>query len=793
MKIFPYFCSKPIEMYCPNHFYCKLFSVSLRREFFNFLLLIFSLSAVNAQPTAEMDPTQFVNPFIGTQRMGHTFPGATVPFGMVQLSPDTDTVAYEKDGKYNPDAYAYCAGYQYDDPTIVGFSHTHFSGTGHSDLGDLLLMPINGKLQLNPGTAEKPESGYRSRYNHKQESASPNYYQVDLLDYNIKAELTTSTRVGFHRYTFSDTTENYLIFDLIHGIYNYDEKNVWTFVRVENDTLITGYRQTSGWARTRTVYFALVLSEPLKNYGHKKYDNSVYNGFYRKFDESQNFPEMAGRKLRLWFEPQLSKSNQLQVKVGLSSVSASGALNNVIAEIPHWDFDLVVQQGREQWKQELSKIQIETLQENDKTVFYTALYHSFLSPIVYMDVDGRYQGLDQEIHQAKGFTNYSIFSLWDTYRALHPLFNMVQPQRSNDMAESMLAHFDQSVHPMLPVWSHYANENWCMIGYHSVSVLADAIVKGTFLGDTKRALDAAAQTAEYKAYDGLNDYMVLGFVPEDRNPYSVSKTLEYAYDDWCIAQIAIAAGDSTRKKQFEARSFNYRNQFNAASGYMHPRLSDGKFKQKFDPYDTHGQGFIEGNAWNYGLYVPHQIPEMIDLMGGQKAFEAKLDSLFTLELSDEHIANNEDITRDGIIGMYVHGNEPGHHIPYLYNETGAAEKTQERVRMIQRTMYANAPDGLCGNDDCGQMSAWYIFSALGFYPICPGSDEYAIGSPSVKSAKLDLGNGKTLKITANNQSAKNVYVKSVSLNGKPITNHKLSHKMLLQGGTLEFEMTDKLK
>lgn len=780
-------------MFRPNLFLYKFISSKFSLLIFIVLQLISCTTTTNAQQNTQNDPVNYVNPFIGTQRMGHTFPGATVPFGMVQLSPDTDTVAYEKNEKYNPDVYAYCAGYQYDDPTIVGFSHTHFSGTGHSDLGDLLLMPISGKLQLNPGTAEKPESGYRSRFTHEKEISSPNYYQVDLLDHNISAELTTSTRVGFHRYTFSDITENYLIFDLMHGIYNFDDKNVWTFVRVENDTLITGYRQTSGWARTRTVYFALILSAPLKNYGHEKYDSAVYNGFYRKFDENQNFPEMAGRKIRLWLEPKLHNNKELLVKVGLSSVSASGALNNVMTEIPHWDFDLVVQQGREQWNNEISKIQVETLEENDKTVFYTALYHSFLSPIIYMDVDGRYRGLDQEIHQAKGFTNYTIFSLWDTYRALHPLFNLVQPKRSNDMAESMLAHFDQSVHPMLPVWSHYANENWCMIGYHSVSVLADAIVKGTFQGDIKRALNASAHTAEYKLYDGLADYMTLGFLPEDRNPYSVSKTLEYAYDDWCIAQIADAAHDSTRKNQFKTRSYNYRNQFNAASGYMHPRLSNGNFKQKFDPYDTHGQGFIEGNAWNYGLYVPHQIPEMIGLMGGQKAFETKLDSLFTLELSDEHIANNEDITRDGIIGMYVHGNEPGHHIPYLYNETGAPEKTQKRVRMIQQTMYANAPDGLCGNDDCGQMSAWYIFSALGFYPVCPGSDEYAIGSPSVKSAKLDLGNGKILEIQAKNQSISKVYVKSVRLNGKAISNYKLNHSDLIKGGTLEFEMTDRLK
>jgi len=752
-------------------------------------VLLVSLHTAKAQN--QTNYVDFVNPMIGTQRMGHTFPGATVPFGMVQLSPDTDTVNYDKAGSYNPEVYAYCTGYQYDDPTIVGFSHTHFSGTGHSDLGDILLMPISGKLKLNPGTAKNPESGYRSRFDHQDETAVPNYYQVKLQDYNINAELTTSTRAGFHRYTFNDTLQNFLILDLIHGIYNYEDKNVWTFVRVENDTLITGYRQTSGWARTRTVYFALVLSAPLQNYGHIKYDNSVYNGFYRKFDESKNFPEIAGRKIRIWLEPKLPANKELCVKVGLSSVSAKAALTNLKTEIPHWNFDQVVLDGQQSWNKELSKIQAETLTDGNSVVFYTALYHSFLSPITYMDVDGRYRGLDQEIHQAEGFTNYTIFSLWDTYRALHPLFNLIQPDRSHDMAESMLAHFDQSVHPMLPVWSHYANENWCMIGYHSVSVLADAIVKGTFKGEIKRALDAASRTASYPLYDGLDHYIQLGYVPEDKSGNSVSKTLEYAYDDWCIAQIASYANDSEAKSAFELRSFNFRNQFNAASGFMHPRLANGTFKAQFNPFDTHGQGFIEGNAWNYGFYVPHQISEMIDLMGGKNAVNAKLDSLFTLELSDEHIAKNEDITRDGIIGMYVHGNEPGHHIPYLFNFTGTPEKTQQRVRMIQETMYANAPDGLCGNDDCGELSAWYIFSALGFYPVCPGSDEYVIGSPSVKSAIVDLGNGKTLKIIARNQAENNIYVKKVSLNGKTVTDFKLSHKALVQGGLLEFEMTER--
>jgi predicted alpha-1,2-mannosidase len=751
-----------------------------------FLLLITPVKAQNS-----LNYVDFVNPFIGTKRMGHTFPGATVPFGMVQLSPDTDTVSYEKSESYNPEVYAYCAGYQYDNPTIVGFSHTHFSGTGHSDLGDILLMPISGKLKLNPGTAKNPESGYRSRFDHADETAVPNYYQVKLKDYDINAELTTTTRTGFHRYTFSDTTNNYLILDLMHGIYNYDDKNIWTFIRVENDTLITGFRQTSGWARTRTVYFALVLNAPLLNYGHEKYDSSVYKGFYRKFDETLNFPEIAGRKIRMWLEPKLPANKELRIKIGFSSVSAKAALNNLETEIPHWEFDRVVLEGQQSWNQELSKIQAETLTKNDQVIFYTALYHSFLSPITYMDVDGRYRGIDQEIHLAEGFTNYTIFSLWDTYRALHPLFNLIQPDRSNDMAESMLAHFDQSVHPMLPVWSHYANENWCMIGYHSVSVLADAIVKGTYRGDLKRVLNAATKTAQYPLYDGLNYYMQLGYVPEDKSINAVSKTLEYAYDDWCIAQIAKRADDPELKLSFELRSFNYRNQFNNASGFMHPRLANGSFRAQFDPFDTHGQGFIEGNAWNYGFYVPHQIPEMIELMGGKAAVDAKLDSLFTVDLSDEHIAKNEDITHDGIIGMYVHGNEPGHHIPYLFNYTDSPEKTQQRVRMIQKTMYANAPDGLCGNDDCGQMSAWYIFSALGFYPVCPGSDEYVIGSPSVKSALVDLSNGKTLQIVARNQSEKNVYVKKVLLNKKPVADFKLSHKVLLQGGLLEFEMAER--
>ena len=755
-----------------------------------FSVLIFSVFTAFSQQQSN-DFSSYVDPFIGTQRMGHTFPGATVPFGMVQLSPDTDSVGYWNNGKYNGKVYEYCAGYQYDDPTIVGFSHTHLSGTGHSDLGDFLIMPTVGKLQLNPGTADNPEKGYRSRYSHTHEKASPDYYSVLLQDYNILAEMTATQRVGFHQYTFPKSDEAHIILDLMHGIYNYDGKNVWTFVRVENDTLITGYRQTNGWARTRTVYFAMSFSKPFTSYGHKKMDKGVYNGFYRKFNQEDNFPEMAGHDIRAFFNFFTEENETIRVKFALSSVSTEGALKNMQAEIPDWNFKQTAQEGREKWNRELSKIAIESLSDDDKTVFYTALYHAFLSPITYMDVDGKYRGLDQNIHTAKGFTNYTVFSLWDTYRALHPLFNLVQPERNSDMVESMLAHFDQSVHPMLPVWSHYANENWCMIGYHSVSVIADAIMKDIYKGDINRALDACVQTAQYAKYDGLGDYMELGYVPADKNGASVSKTLEYAYDDWTIAQIALKAENREQFDVFSNRAESYYNVFNPASGYMHPRFSDGNFKEEFDALDTHGQGFIEGNAWNYGLYVPQNIDELIVLKGGKEAFAMMLDSLYSQQLDDEHIAQNEDITRDGIIGLYVHGNEPGHHIPYLYNWVGQPEKTQARVRMILNTMYANSTDGLCGNDDCGQMSAWYVFSALGFYPVCPGSNEYALGSPLVKSATIDLGQGKVLNITAKNQSTENVYVEKVLFNGKRIEGNSISWQRIQKGGDLVFYMTDK--
>ncbi len=742
----------------------------------------------NKTTKSQLNLIQFVNPMIGTKNMGHTFPGATAPFGMVQLSPETNQQVMYIKGQYNPEAYRYCSGYQYDDNTIFGFSHTHFSGTGHSDLGDFLVMPSTGNLNLEPGDVLKPRSGFHSQFSHDNEFAEPGYYKVKLDDYNVLAELTASDRVGFHQYTFPQTDSAHLILDLISGIYNHEDKNVWTFIRVENDSLVTGYRQTHGWARTRKVFFAMQFSKPFHEYGHQKYDEVLYNGFYRRFDEAYNFPEMAGKNIRAYFNFKTEENEKIKIKFALSSVSTNGALKNLHAEIPHWDFEKTKLETQQKWNHELSKIIVETETLEQKETFYSAMYHSMLSPIIYEDVDGSYRGLDQNIYQSDGFTNYTIFSLWDTYRALHPLFNIIQPQRNNDMIKSMLAHHDQSVHKMLPIWSHYANENWCMIGYHSVSVIADAVAKGTTDINLTRALEACINTSTVPYFDGIDFYMNQGFVPEDKSNSSVSKTLEFAYDDWCISQIAQKAGEADLFETYQERSKNYLNVYDPEIGYMRPKLANGAWREDFNPIDTHGQGFIEGNAWNYGLYVPHDIDKMIGMMGGKNKFSKHLDMIFNTPIEDKFIEKNEDITRDGIIGNYVHGNEPGHHMPYLYNWTNDSWKTQERVRMIMETMYSNKEDGLCGNDDAGQMSAWYIFSALGFYPVTPGSDEYVLGSPMVNKATIKLDNGKILTINTNNQTKENVYVEKIEINGLLLDGNILKHEYINAGGEIKFYM-----
>jgi len=759
------------------------------RKCFLFVVIIFFTLSSQSQKTENL--VQYVNPVIGTQRMGHVYPGATVPFGMVQLSPDTDTIPYETEGHYNPDVYKYCAGYQYDDKTIVGFSHTHFSGTGHSDLGDFLIMPTVGKLQLNPGTADDPKSGFRSAFSHKNEVTEADYYKVKLDDDNIIAELTTTARVGFHQYTFPKTDSAHVILDLMSGIYNYPDKNVWTFIRVVNDSLITGYRQTSGWARTRTLYFAMQFSKPFIEYGSKDFSKKEpYRGFWGKFDQRKNFPALAARQLRMYFNFKTNEGEKIKIKFALSPVSQENALNNMDVETPDWNFEKIKEKGQNLWNKELNKIVI-TAGENEKINFYTAMYHAFINPTVYMDENGDYKGLDQNIHKAKGFTNYTTFSLWDTYRALHPLFNIIQPKRNGDMIKSMLAHYNQSVMHMLPIWSNSANENWCMTGYHSVAVIADAVVKGNTPFDANKALDACVTTAHHRSYDGIGLYEDMGYIPVDKNGTGTSTTLEYAYDDWAIAQMAKKLNRMDIYKEFIKRSENYKNVFNPSVGFMSGRLSDGSFKKDFDPLSTSGQGFIEGNSWNYSLFVPQDPASLIQLMGGKKKFTHYLDTLFTMHLPDKFFAETEDITRDGIIGGYVHGNEPSHHIAYLYNWTDQPWKTQETVRMILKNQYHIGADGLGGNDDTGQMSAWYIFSTIGFYPVAPGSPVYQIGSPAVKAAILHLENGKTFSIEAKNQSDKNVYVEKIELNGKRLNRLYITHSEIINGGKMVFFMSDK--
>lgn len=748
-------------------------------------LLMLGTSSIFAQEAKS--PVDYVNPMIGTDGMGHTFPGACVPFGAVQLSPDTDTTPHNIDGKYQPNVYKYCAGYQYADTSIVGFSHTHMSGTGHSDLGDILIMPTTGELQLTPGEKDNPDSGYRSRFSHSSEKATPGYYEVMLDDYNVKAQLTTTQRVGVHKYTFPQSANGRIILDLNHGIYNYDGKTLWASIRVENETLITGYRITNGWARTNYTYFAISFSQPIKNYGYKDHERILYNGFWRKFDVNHNFPEMAGRKVVSYFEFDTDSNAEVVVKVALSATSTEGAIKNLLAEAADKDFETIATEAAESWNKQLASIEVEGT-EDQKAMFYTSYYHTMINPSIYMDVDGKYRGLDQNIHEADGFKNYTIFSLWDTYRAEHPFLMLMKPAEARDMVMSMIRHQQQSVHGLLPIWSHMANDNWCMSGYHATSVLADAIAKGADI-DVQEALKAMVKTSNVAYFDGIGEYVELGYVPLERSGTAASTTLEYCYDDWTIYQTALKAGDEQTAEQYRERALNYRRLFDKELGFARPRHTNGEFKEPFDVLQTHGEGFIEGNSWNFSFHVPHDVMGLINQMGGEKEFLRKSDELFGMHLPEEYYAANEDITEECIIGGYVHGNEPSHHIPYLYAWTSQPWKTQYWVREVMNKMYRNHIRGLGGNDDCGQMSAWYIFTAMGFYPVCPGTDQYILGAPYIPYAKLQLANGKSFEIKADGVSDKMRYVKSVKLNGEPYTKTYITHSDITNGGVLEFTMS----
>lgn len=739
------------------------------------------LAAAAPAKTAPDNAYAAVDPFIGTGGEGHTYPGATVPFGMVQLSPDTRIQPREK-------AYGWAAGYRYDDSSIVGFSHTHFSGTGHSDLGDILLMPFTGKPGLERGDPEKPRSGYASRFRHADEKAEPGYYAVTLDDYKVRAELTTSARVGVHRYAFPRGTDAKVLLDMRTSMYDYPGKVLWSRVRVRADGTVTGFRETRGWAPGRQLYFAMRFSRPLTGHElHNTEQDIVYKGFPPpgEKDPSQR-AQIEGRQLVGTFA--FGKLDApLVVKVAISPVSEAGAIANLDAEVANFDFDRVRAQAKQEWTQALSVLDIDA-PEHARRSAYTALYHTMLGPTLFMDADGQYRGSDNAVHKADGFTHYSTFSLWDTYRALHPLLTLVQPEKRNsDFVNSMLAHHEHSPYGMLPVWSFHGLEDWCMIGYHAVPVIADAYVKGIRGFDADKALKAMVETANYGPYDGIAQYRELGYVPIDEEGEAASKTLEYAFDDWTIARMAQAMGKADIAATFDKRAGNWRNAFDKDTGFMRARKRDGSFRTPFDPSASgYGTDYTEGNAWQYSWYVPQDVAGLAAAHGGSDKLLARLDEVFNAKVDPSIFEHMEDIT--GLIGWYAHGNEPSHHVAYLYSYAGQPWRTQARLKQIMDTQYADRPDGLAGNDDVGQMSAWYVFTALGFYPVAPGSGEYILGRPFLPKTAMRLPNGKTFTIVADGLDDRHTYVGSVSLNGKPLQRTFLRHDEILAGGELRFSM-----
>lgn len=713
------------------------------------LLLLLTLTKFGY---AQLKPARYVDPFIGTAGHGHTFPGATMPFGMVQLSPDTRLTGW--DG---------CSGYHYSDRIIYGFSHTHLSGTGISDYGDILLMPTIGEVFLNAMNDGRTDKGYASRFDHKNETASPGYYSVRLDDENILVELTTTKRVGFHRYHFPKTDRANVILDLQHR-----DKVLDSFLRIVDSTHIEGHRRSEAWAKNQIVYFVAEFSRPI-----------TASGIAVDASSAAKLTEARGNNLRTFFQFDTSGA-PLQVKVAISSVSIEGARKNLAAELSHWDFDQVKSDAKRAWNNELNKIEVTGGTEAQLKNFYTALYHTMIAPNLFMDVDGQYLGRDFKIHTAKDFENHSVFSLWDTFRATHPLYTIIDQQRTVDFIRTFLAQYEQG--GRLPVWELVANETDTMIGYHAVPVIADAAIKGIDDFDGERAFAAMKHSAGLIHF-GLDAYTNHGFINMEEERESVSKTLEYAYDDWCIAQMAQMLGHTDDYRRFIERAQYYKNVFDPESGFMRPR-TNGNWIAPFDPREV-DFNFTEANSWQYSFFVPQDIGGLIELMGGKERFAKKLDQLFAAE-SKTTGREQADIT--GLIGQYAHGNEPSHHMAYLYNYVNQPWKSQSRVRQIMDTFYRPLPDGLIGNEDCGQMSAWYVLSAAGFYPVTPGSPLYIIGSPLFPELRFNLENGKSFVIKARGVSERNIYIQSARLNGRPHNKSFFTHGDLMAAGELVFEM-----
>ncbi len=692
-------------------------------------LLLFASAAI-AQPT---DYSTFVDPFIGTGGHGHTFPGVTVPFGMMQLSPDTRLSGW--DG---------CSGYHNSDNKIYGFSHTHLSGTGASDYCDILLMPTTGKPQLS-------NKKYASLFKKENEKASAGYYSVVLDKSNIKVELAATIRTGLHKYTFPKSTSSNVILDLTHR-----DRVKESDITINGNTEISGKRVSDNWANNQILYFVIQFSKP--------------------FVRSQT---LGSLKASVSFETE--EGEVIFAKIGMSAVSVDGARKNLEAEQKGFDLEKLKIDAKAAWNNELSKIEIESKDEHILRTFYTALYHCMIAPNVYQDVDGKYRGRDFEIHETKDFTYYTVFSLWDTYRALHPLLTLIDKKRTSDFINTFIKQFEEG--GRLPVWELSSCETWCMIGYHAVPVIWEAYSKGVTGFDAEKAYEAMKFSA-MEDKNALKSYKDNGYIKYLDDGQSVSRTLEYAYDDWCIAQMAKKLGKEEDYKYFIARAQYYKNVFDVTTGFMRPR--NDAFLTPFDPFEVN-RHFTEGNSWQYSFYAPQDLTGHMKLLGGKEKLAAFLDSLFT---ASTKLTGHKQPDITGLIGQYVHGNEPSHQIAYEYNYAGQPWKTQSMVRRIMNEMYRDQPDGLSGNEDCGQMSAWYIFSALGFYPVCPGSEQYAIGSPVVENATIHLENGKLFSVTAKNNTKENVYIQSAKLNGKDYSKSYITFEDIIKGGTLELQMSN---
>jgi len=735
----------------------------------------------SAASVAVEDPCDLVDPFIGTGGHGHTYPGAARPFGMVQLGPDTDNARWDA-----------CSGYHHDDASMLGFSHTHLSGTGVGDLLDVLVVPRVGPVVLDPGSLAKPEGSYRQRFTHADEQASPGYYAVTFPDSGIAAELTVSDRVGMHRYRFPGDASGggHLLIDFAHG--SRDEPDAASIgfdppkptpvtdasLRLVGQDMLVGSRRVQQWAGGRVIHFALRVSRPFAE--ARFYSN----------DRPASGPQLAGAALKVALMFPDAGRAPLLVKVALSGVDVEGAIRNLDAEVPDWDFDRVRRDARAAWSTELAKLTVSGARAVDRRIFYTAAYHALLAPTLFSDVDGRYRGMDSAVHHAAtGERNYSTYSLWDSYRTLHPLLTLVQPERNAELVRGLVRMADESPSGP-PVWPLQGIETHCMIGWHSAVVIAEAAAKGVGGIDYATAWPRYRALAFDRDVKGLDPYRRLGFIPSDKVAEAASKTLEYAYDDWAMATLADVAGATEDAARLRARSRNYRNLFDAKTGFMRPRLADGRWAEPFDPralgHDvTHWRDFTECNAWQATFLNQHDIYGLIALFGGDKAFEAKLDALFA---ADSAIVGESVPDISGLVGQYAHGNEPSHHVAYLYAYCGAAWKTQARVRMLLSGQYRAMPDGLSGNEDCGQMSAWYLMSAMGLYPVDPVSAVYVFGAPMFARATMTVEGGAQVVIEAPGVAPDAVYVQRVTWNGKPWTRNWIAHADLVRGGRLVFAM-----